>query len=168
MRSETQPPLSDLEIAATWDEIELEAVLRDRSIGAAPSYAIPKFLAMECPSRDPEHPDSLIPLRVAATASAVIGAMLLIYFRSSPEAGVAAVPIAGASEVAEVPAAPPEIPSVAVRQALVAEPLAYSAASEPVRSYHPPFVGFDLGDAVPPPVAARAGSGPIPPLSILR
>ena len=254
MGFEAQPQIADLEIAATWDEIELEAALMGRGAGArnpsspamtscvsetlravkelqrlpkaerkrraeellraltsvppargpehraapdlsnptsespalgpragspdlserreqavlaepsplpvtpAARYAIPKFLATECPSREPEHPDSLIPLRTAAAASAVIGAVLLIYFGSSPEFGVAARPIIGGGELSETRAAPPEVPpTVAVRQAFVAEPLAYSAASEPVRSYHPPFVGFDLGDAVAPPIDASAG-----------
>jgi TPR repeat protein len=52
-----------------------------------------------------------------------------------------------------------------VRQAFVAEPLAYSAASEPLRSYRAPFVGFDFLDvaAPPPPAAAKAELPPEPP-----
>jgi len=123
---------------------------------AAAPYSIPKFLATECPSLESEHPDRLIPFRTAAAACAVIGAVLLIYFASSRDLSLAAHPILGASESAATRAAPLEIPpSVAVREAFVAEPLAYSAASEPLRSYRAPFVGFDFLDvAAPPPPAA--------------
>jgi len=141
---------------------------------AAEPYSIPKFLATECPSRELEHPDSLIPLRSALAACAVVGAVLLIYFGSSQEFGVAARPIVGARNLAEMPAAPANIsPSVAVRQAFVTEPPAYSAASEPVRSYRPPFVGFDFLDdtASPVPTAAKAEAAqepsPPPPQAVI-
>jgi hypothetical protein len=128
---------------------------------AAEPYSIPKFLT-EDPSPELENRDRLIRLRTAAAAGAVIGAVLLIYFASSRELGLAAHPMLGASEPAATRAAPPEIPpSVAVRQAFVAEPLAYSAASEPLRSYRPPFVGFDFLDgAAPPPEAPAPEAAP--------
>ncbi|HXP76577.1 MAG TPA: hypothetical protein VN823_20735 [Stellaceae bacterium] len=129
------------------------------------SYSIPKFLATECASREPEHPDSLIPLRTAAAACALVGAVLLIYFGTSQELGVAARTVAGASEVSDARVVPPEIsPSVAVRQAFVAPPPVYSETSEPVRSYRPPFVGFDfLDDTAPPPATAVKPEAPVEP-----
>jgi hypothetical protein len=133
-------------------------------VAAAESYPIPKFLATECPSLEPEHLDSLIPLRMVATACAVIGAVLLIYFGSSQEFGRALHPTFGASEPATSRAARPEVPpSLAVRQAFVAAPLAYSTASEPLRSYRPPFVGFDFLDESLPPAPVVTAAVPPPP-----
>ena len=129
------------------------------------SYSIPKFLAAEYASREPEHPDSLIPFRTAAAACALVGAVLLIYFGSSQEFGVAARTVSGASEVFDARVAPPEIsPSVAVRQAFVAPPPVYSETSEPVRSYRPPFVGFDFLDDMtsPPATAVKPEAAPEP------
>lgn len=133
-------------------------------VAAAEPYSIPKFLTTKCPSLEPEHPDSLIPFPTVAAACALVGAVLLIYFGSSQEFGVAARPLAGMGLLAEPRAAPPEIPpSVAVRQAFVTEPPAYSAASEPVRSYRAPFVGFDFLDAAVPVQASAAEAEPSPP-----
>ena len=129
------------------------------------SYSIPKFLAAEYASREPEHPDSLIPFRTAAAACALVGAVLLIFFGSSQEFGVAARTVSGASEVFDARVAPPEIsPSVAVRQAFVAPPPVYSETSEPVRSYRPPFVGFDFLDDMtsPPATAVKPEAAPEP------
>jgi hypothetical protein len=178
MGFEAQPPIADLEIAATWDEIELEAVLKGRSAvpeapealeplaqgpvaepvlaAAVQPFAIPKFLTTECPSLEPGHSDRLIPLPTAVATCALVGAVLLIYFGSSQEFGVAAHPIVGASELMETRAAPPEVPpSVAVRQAFVAEPIRRRPSRwVPIAR---PFVEFDfLEDVVPPPSPAKA------------
>jgi len=137
-------------------EVAPESSPLPAAAAAAEPYPIPKFLT-EGPSLEPERPDRLILFRAAAAACAVIGAVLLIYFGSARELGVAARPILGASEPVERRAAPPEIPpSVAVRQAFVAAPLAYSAGSQPLRSYRPPFVGFDFLEDAAPPLAAKA------------
>jgi hypothetical protein len=155
--------LINAQVVEPMSELALEPL--PLPAAAAEPYSIPKFLATECPSLESEHPDRLIPFRTAAAGCAVIGAVLLIYFASSRELSLAAYPILGASVSAATRAAPPEIPpSVAVRQAFVAEPLAYSAASEPLRSYRAPFVGFDFLDvAAPPPAAAKAEPPPEPP-----
>src|SRR5204862_5586069 len=76
---------------------------------AAGRDAIPKFLATECASFEADHPDSLIPFRTAAAASALIGAVLLAYFWSSQEFGVAARTLGGMSAVSETRAAPQDI-----------------------------------------------------------
>jgi hypothetical protein len=180
VEGEAKPPIADLEIAATWDEIELEAALMGRcTVARAPEalepsahgavaepvlaaavepFAIPKFLATECSSLAPEHPDRLIPFPTTAAACALVGTVLLIYFGTSPEFGVAARPILGASELADTHAPLPEIPSVAARQTFGAGPLAY--ASEPVRSYRPPIVESDYFDDAVPPITAEAEPSP--------
>ena len=119
---------------------------------AAERDAIPKFLATECASFEADHPDSLIPFRTAVAACVLTGAVLLVYFWSSQEFGVAARTLVGVSALSDTRAAPQDIPpSLAVRQAFVAPPLVYSASAEAVRSYRAPFVGFDfLDDAAPP------------------
>jgi len=148
------------QVAEPADAIEPSSL----PVAAAEPYSIPKFLTTECPALEPEHPDSLIPLPTVAAACALVGAVLLIYFGSSPEFGVAARPLLGAGLLAETRAAPPEIPpSIAVRQAFVAEPPAYSASSVPVRSYRPPFVGFDFLDQAVPVEASAAKAEPAPP-----
>jgi hypothetical protein len=131
---------------------------------AAQTDSIPKFLATECASLEVEQPDSLIPFRTALAACALVAAVVLIYFWSSQEFGLAARTIADTSGVSESRARAPEIPpSVAVRQAFVAVPPAYSAASEPVRVYRPPFVGFDfLDEGGAPPTAAKTEMDPEP------
>jgi TPR repeat protein len=131
---------------------------------AAQTDSIPKFLATECASLEVEQPDSLIPFRTALAACALVAAVVLIYFWSSQEFGLAARTIAGTSGVSESRVLAPEIPpSVAVRQAFVAAPPAYSAASEPVRVYRPPFVGFDfLDESGAPPAAAKTEMEPEP------
>jgi len=157
--------LMNAQVVESTPELALEPL--PLPAAAAEPYSIPKFLATECPSLESEHPDRLIPFRTAAAACAVIGAVVLIYFASSRELSLAAHPVLGASLSAATRAAPPEIPpSVAVRQAFVAEPLAYSAASEPLRSYRAPFVGFDFLDvaAPPPTAAAKAEPPPEPPV----
>ena len=148
---------TNAQVVEPLPEVAPEASRLPAAAATAEPYPIPKFLT-EGPSLEPERPDRLILFRAAAAACVAIGAVLLIYFGSAREVGVAARPILGASEPVERRAAPPEIPpSVAVRQAFVAAPLAYSAASVPLRSYRPPFVGFDfLEDAAPPPLAAKA------------
>jgi len=116
--------------------------------------AIPKFLTTGCAALEPEQPDSLIPLRTAAAASALIGAVLLIYFGSSQEFGVAARPIVAASEIASTHgAAPKASTSLAARQAFVALPPEFAASPEAVRPHRPSLVGFDLFDEAAPPAA---------------
>ena len=79
--------------------------------------AIPRFLTTELTAVEPEQPDSLIPFRAVAAAGALIGAVLLVYFWSSQEFGVAARPIIGATETAVPHAAAPKISaSLAARQ----------------------------------------------------
>jgi hypothetical protein len=164
-------PTPESETVASAPALEPVAALASEPepTPAPEPYAIPKFLATECASREFEHPDSLIPLRTAVAACALVGAVLLIYFGNSQEFGLAARPLAGPIELsqAHVPA-PPLPPSVAVRQAFVAAPPVYSAASEPVRSYRPPFVGFDFLDtAAPPPTSVKAETSAAPPQAAL-
>ena len=128
---------------------------------AAERDAIPKFLATECASFEADHPDSLIPFRTAVAASALIGAVLLAYFWSSQEFGVAARTLAGTSALSESRMVPQEIqPSLAVRQAFVALPPAYSPDTEAVRFYHPPFVGFDFLDNAAPAPGIKSDAPP--------
>jgi hypothetical protein len=161
-----EDPAAETALDGSAAEATVEAAPEPSSLPAAASepYPIPKFLATECPSLELEQPDSLIPFRTAAAACAVIGAVLLIYFGSSQELGIAARPNLGASEPMETRTAPREIPlSLAMRQAFVAEPPAYSPATEPLRSYRPPFVGFDfLDDPAPPPPSAAKAEPPVP------
>jgi hypothetical protein len=130
---------------------------------AAERDAIPKFLATECASFEADHPDSLIPFRTAVAACVLIGAVLLVYFWTSQEFGVAARTLVGMSALSDTRPVPRDVPpSLAVRQAFVAPPPVYSAAAEAVRSYRPPFVGFDfLDDAAP---AAGIKSDAPPPI----
>jgi hypothetical protein len=121
--------------------------------------AIPSFLKTEYASFEVEQPDRLIPFRAVAAASALIGAVLLIYFWSSQEFGVAARPILGASEISSSDTASPKIPaSLAVRQAFVALPPAFATGPQAARPYRPPLVGFDFFDdpAQAAPVTAAA------------
>ncbi len=126
--------------------------------------AIPKFLATECAVLEPEHPDSLIPLRAVAAAGALIGAVLLVYFWSSQEFGLAARPIMGASESAQAHAVAPRISaSLAARQAFVALPPDFATGPQSPRPYRPAFVGFDFfDDPAPPASAAKAEAAPTP------
>ncbi|HLJ20182.1 MAG TPA: hypothetical protein VKU84_08290 [Stellaceae bacterium] len=126
--------------------------------------AIPRFLTTECTALEPEQPDSLIPLRAVAAVGALIGAVLLVYFWSSQEFGLAARPIIGGSETAETHAAAPRIPaSLAVRQAFVALPPDFATGPQSVRPYRPAFVGFDFfDDAAPPPAIAVKAAAPAP------
>ena len=124
--------------------------------------AIPKFLTTECMALEPEQPDSLIPLRAVAAAGALIGTVLLIYFWSSQEFGVAARPIIGASEMSEARPTPPRISaSLAARQAFVALPPDFATGPPSVRPHRPAMVGFDLFDD--PPTAAIAIKAEMPP-----
>ena len=128
---------------------------------AAERDAIPKFLATECGSFEADHPDSLIPFRTAMAACALIGAVLLAYFWSSQEFGVAARTLGGTSALSDTRAVPRDVPpSLAVRQAFVAPPPVYSAAAEAVRSYRAPFVGFDFLDAAAPAAAIKSDAQP--------
>jgi hypothetical protein len=182
VEGEAKPPIADLEIVATWDEIELEAAMGRSAVARAlealePSlhgavaepvlaasvqpFAIPKFLATECPSLEPGHPDRLIPFSTAGAACALVGTVLLIYFGTSPEFGVAARTILGASELADTRAPLPDIPSVAERQTFGAGPLAYSATSEPMRSYRLPIVRSDYFEYAVPPITAQAEPLPL-------
>ena len=124
--------------------------------------AIPKFLTTECTVLEPEQPDSLIPLRAVAATGALIGAVLLVYFWSSQEFGVAARPIIGASEVSETVPTPPQISaSLAARQAFVTPPPDFAAGPPSVRPRRPAMMGFDLFDD--PPLSPTAIKAEVPP-----
>jgi hypothetical protein len=168
-------PPTEAPVVESAAEIAASAPVAEPTPEAAPELAtvqtaatqtdsIPKFLATECASLEAEQPDSLIPFRTTLAACALVAAVVLIYFWSSQEFGLAARTIAGTSGVSESRVLAPEIPpSVAVRQAFVAAPPAYSAASEPVRVYRPPFVGFDfLDESGAPPAAAKTELEPEP------
>lgn len=128
--------------------------------------AIPKFLTTECAALEPEQPDSLIPLRAAAAAGALIGAVLLIYFGSSQEFGLAARPIVGAREIVQGPVVAPRMStSLAVRQAFVALPPDFATGPTPVRPRRPALVGFDFFDDAAPAaaIAVTADAVAVPP-----
>jgi hypothetical protein len=133
------------------------------STAALEPCPIPSFLATECPSLEPERLDSLIPFRTVAAAGALVGAVLLIYFWSPQETGLAARTVAGETSLSVAPVVPTEVPpSVAVRQAFVSL-TPTDAVSEAMRSYRPPFVGFDyLDDPAPPVTVATATPAPAP------
>ena len=124
--------------------------------------AIPKFLATECAALEPEHPDSLIPFRAAVAAGALVFAVLLIYFGSSREFGVAARPVLGPSEIALAHReAPMPWISLAARQAFVALPPEDATGPEPAFPRRPALVGFDLmDDPAQPPIAVKADTAP--------
>ena len=151
------------EPAASARTVESVPLAAPEASTAAPlPDAIPKFLTTECTALEPEQPDSLIPLRAVAAAGALIGAVLLIYFWSSQEFGVAARPIIGASEVSEARPTPPRISaSLAARQAFVALPPDFATGPPTVRPHRPAMVGFDLFDD--PPTAAIAIKAEMPP-----
>ena len=125
--------------------------------------AIPKFLTTECTALEAEQPDSLIPFRTVAAAGALLGAVLLVYFWSSQEFGVAARPIIGSAEMAPAHAlAPRTSASLAARQAFVAPPPDFGAGPQPVRPHRPALVGFDLFDdpAPTPMIAVKTDAAP--------
>src|SRR5581483_5712221 len=97
------------------------------------------------------------------------GAVLLVYFWSSQEFGVAARPILGATEVAEQPVSPPTVPaSLAVRRAFVSPPPDFATGPEAVRPRRPRLVGFDFLDdpAPPPPVTQPEASSAVAPVEV--
>jgi hypothetical protein len=130
------------------------------SAGAQPD-AIPSFLRTECAAFEPEQPDRLIPFRTVAAAGALISAVLLIYFWSSQEFGLAARPILGATEVSDTHPLPPKVSaSLAVRRALVAVPEFASSLPAP-RPHRPPLVGFEFfNDPAPAAPAAVEAESP--------